>query len=138
GLLTRACALLVEALPESGRLPTTRPFHSTLRGHRMLPIGCEMTRSLAQVLQKTNYEIEPKVVRRMLNIFEEKLIVLDSSSQNEKEKRVAWNFDGSPNPSTPCVWVTAVSVLAIDRVVRMLNERINSLIFRYFEVISPE
>ncbi|HEY0323558.1 MAG TPA: ATP-binding protein [Pyrinomonadaceae bacterium] len=136
--LTRACALLVEALPENGRLPTTRPFHSTLRGHRMLPIGCEMTRSLAQLLQKNNYEIEPNLVRRMLNIFEEKLISLESPSQDDKKKRVAWNFEGSPNPNKPCVWVTAVSVLAIDRVVRMLNERINAIIFKYFEVIKPE
>lgn len=137
-LLTRACALLIEALPENGRLPTTRPFHSTLKGHRMLPIGCEMTRSLAQLLQKTNYDIEPKLVRRMLNIFEEKLISLDTPGRETTGKRVAWNFDGSPDPNNPCVWVTAVSVLAIDRIVRMLNERINSVIFRYFEVIKPE
>lgn len=104
----------------------------------MLPIGCEMTRSLAQLLQKHKYEIEPKLVRRMLNIFEEKLISLDSPSPNDKRKRVAWNFEGSPNPNKPCVWVTAVSLLAIDRVVRMLNERINTIIFRHFEVIRPE
>lgn len=137
-LLTRACNLLVEALPENGRLPTTRPFHSTLKGHRMLPIGCEMTRSLAQLMQKTNYEFKPQLVRRMLNIFEEKLIELDSLSEATEGKRVAWNFDGSPDPKSPCVWVTSVAVLAIDRVVRMLNDRINSIIFRYFEVITPE
>ena len=137
-LLTRACALLIDALPESGRLPTTRPFHSTEQGHRMLPIGCEMTRSLAQLLQKTGYEIEPQLVRRMLNIFEEKLIPLDSRSQGGRSNQVAWNFEGSPYPNRPCVWVTSVSVLAVDRVFRMLNERINSIIFKYFEVIKPE
>jgi DNA polymerase III delta prime subunit len=104
----------------------------------MLPIGCEMTRGLAQLLQKTNYEFEPKLVRRMLNIFEERLIEISSVNQSDKNKRVAWNFDGSPDPNKPCLWVTAVSVLAIDRVVRMLNERINSIIFKYFEVIRPE
>jgi hypothetical protein len=137
-LLARACDLLVEALPESGRLPTTRPFHSTLKGHRMLPIGCEMTRSLAQLLQRNNYEFEPKLVRRMLNIFEEKMINLESLDQKAHVKRAGWNFDGSPHPNRPCVWVTAVSVLAIDRIVRMLNDRINSIIFKYFEVIRPE
>lgn len=137
-LLSRACDLLVEALPESGRLPTTRPFHSTLKGHRMLPIGCEMTRSLAQLLQRNNYEFEPKLVRRMLNIFEEKIITLEPLDQNAQVKRAGWNFDGSPHPNRPCVWVTAVSVLAIDRIVRMLNDRINSIVFKYFEVIRPE
>lgn len=137
-LLLRACDLLTKNLPESGRLPTTRPFQSTLRGHRMLPIGCEMTRSLAQVLQRIPHEVEPTIVRRILNIFEQGLIPLDRSNEPEGKKRVAWNFDGSPDPNTPCVWVTAVSVLAIDRVVRMLNERINSIIFQHFEVIQPE
>lgn len=137
-LLTRACDLLVEALPENGRLPTTRPFHSTLKGHRMLPIGCEMTRSFAQLLQKTNYAFAPQLIRRMINIFEEKLIKLDSVDESTEGKRVGWNFDGSPDPNRPCVWVTAVSVLAIDRVVRMLNHRVNSIIFKYFEVIHPE
>jgi hypothetical protein len=136
--LTRACDLLIEALPESGRLPTIRPFHSTRRGHRMLPIGCEMTRSLAQLIQKINYEIDPKLVRRMLNIFEEKLIPLDTQNYGDGKKRVAWNFEGSPDSNRPCVWVTSVSILAIDRVARMLNERINSIIFKYFEVIRPE
>lgn len=135
-LLTRACTLLVENLPESGRLPTTRPFHSTRRGYRMIPIGCEMTRSFAQLLQNTPYDFEPKLVRRMLNIFDDKLISL--SNPSDKKKLVAWNFEGSPDPDKPCVWVSAVSVLAIDRVVRMLNERINSIIFKYFEVIRPE
>jgi hypothetical protein len=137
-LLTRACDLLVEALPESGRLLTTRPFHSNEQGHRMLPIGCEMTRSLAQLLQRTNYDIEPKLVRRMLNIFEEKPIRFDSLGPGDGGQQIAWNFEGSPDPNRPSVWVTAVSVLAIDRVVRMLNERINSIIFKHFEVIRPE
>lgn len=137
-LLARACTSLCEVLPENGRLPTTRPFHSTSRGHRMLPIGCEMMRSLAQLFQKSNHDIGPNIVRRMLNIFEEKVISLDALRPSEKGKRVAWNFDGSPDPERPSVWVTAVSVLAIDRVVRMLNARINSIVLKHFEVIVPE
>jgi hypothetical protein len=137
-LLTRACNLLVESLPENGRLATTRPFHSTRKGHRMLPIGCEMSRSLAQLLQNTRYEFKPQLARRMINIFEEKLIELESVNEGADGKRVAWNFEGSPNPNSPCVWVTSVSVLALDRVVRMLNDRINSIVFKYFEVIMPE
>src|SRR5205823_1734879 len=56
----------------------------------------------------------------------------------EKKKRVAWNFEGAPNSNKPCVWVTAVAVMALDRIVRMLNERINSIVLRHFEVIGPE
>lgn len=136
-LLTKACEALIETLPENGRLETTRPFQSTTQGHRMIPIGCEMTRCLAQVLQKTGYKVDPKIVRRMLNIFDERPIKLNVKDKNDEKHRVGWNFEGSPNPDQPCVWVTAVSVLALDRLVRMINERINSITYEHFQVIHP-
>lgn len=135
-LLTRACEKLVEALPESGRLPTKRPLHTSTRGYRLLPIGCEMTRGLAQLFDSMKFEFTAQFVGRILNVFEEKLQYLRESEN--KNMFVGWNFDGAPNPNTPCVWVSAVSVLALDRVVRMLDTRINNTIIKHFEVIKPE
>ncbi len=135
-LLTQACESLIKALPESGILSSKRPLHSTQHGYRMLPIGCEMTRCLAHLFQKFNYEVEPKIVGRMLHIFEEKKIRLYESSK--KRKLIGWNFDGSPNPDKSCVWVTAVSVMALDRIVRMLDSRINNAVLKHFEVIKPD
>jgi len=137
--LMRVCDLLSKSLPDNGSLPTRRPFHSNKDGYRLLPIGCEMTRCFAQLLQKTDYEFEPELVRRMLSIFNEKTISLSNSTGDEKsKKRVAWNFEGAPSPGRPCVWVTAVTVMALDRIVRMLNERINTIVLKHFEVISPD
>lgn len=140
--LTRACELLSQNLPASGSLPTRRPFHSNTRGYRLIPIGCETARSFAQLLQRANHAFDPKVVRRMLHIFEENRILGASAAQGEgqeeQEERVAWNFEGAPHRDKPCVWVTATAVLALDRIVRMLNERINSLVLKNFEVIRPE
>jgi len=137
--LMRVCELLVKELPDNGSLPTKLPFHSTPEGYRLLPIGCEMTRSFAQLLQKTDYEFKPELVRRMLSIFEEKSTNLSSSAEIGKSKRrIGWNFEGAPSPGKPCVWVTAVTVMALDRIVRMLNERINSIVLKHFEVIKPE
>ncbi|MGB7207892.1 MAG: hypothetical protein WBD27_04460 [Pyrinomonadaceae bacterium] len=135
-LLRRACDLLVKSLPENGRLLTRRPLHTSTRGYRLLPIGCEMTRSLAQLFEEMNYEFAPKLVGRVLSIFEEKLIPLNES--DEKNVYVGWNFESSPKPDCPCVWVSAISVLALDRVVRMLNARINRDVLKHFEVIIPE
>lgn len=135
-LLNRACDELVRALPESGRLPTKRPLHTTTRGYRLLPIGCEMTRSLAQLFENMNFEFDSQIVGRMLNIFEEKLILLDDGE--EKNKCCGWNFESSPNPDCPCIWVSSVSVLALDRLIRMLNSRINNAVMKHFEVIKPE
>lgn len=135
-LLRRACDLLVQALPESGRLPTKRPLHTSTRGYRLLPIGCEMTRSLAQLFENMNFEFDSKLMGRLLNIFEEKLISLKET--NGKNIYVGWNFDSSPDPDRPCVWVSAISVLALDRIVRLLNARINKAVLKHFEVIRPE
>ena len=134
--LTRACELLVDSLPENGRLSTKHAFHATPEGYKLLPIGCEMTSSLAQLLHKINFQFEPSLVARMLNIFEEKLINLSPGSG--EVHFAGWNFEGAPDPDKPCIWVTAVSVLALDRIVRMLNQRINEIVYRHFEVIRSE
>ena len=134
--LRQACALLVQHMPDSGSLPTRQPFHSNTRGYRLLPIGCEMIRSFAQLLQRSGYEFEPELMRRMLNIFEEKR--LPPPLAGEEVDRFAWNFEGAPHPDKPCTWVTCVAVLALDRIIRMLNERINAIVLKHFEVIRPE
>ncbi len=134
-LLNRACIKLIKALPENGRLPTKRPLHTSTRGYRLLPIGCEMTRSLAHLFTHMDIEFDAQFVRRILNVFEERLHHLRESEN--KNVFVGWNYDGAPNPDTPCVWVSAVSVLALDRMVRMLDKRINNTILKHFEVIDP-
>ena len=133
--LARACELLITTLPDTGRLPTKRPFHSNIRGYRTLPIGCEMTRALANLLQKTGYDFDENFIRRMLSVFEDNLIELPESTA--KHRLIAWNFEGSPNPEKPAVWVTAISVLALDRIVRMLNSRINEIVLSHFDVTDP-
>lgn len=134
--LNRACERLVNSLPDNGRLPTKRPFHADARGYRTLPIGCEMTRALATLLQKTGYDFDAALVGRMLGVFEDNQIELKES--RAKDKVIAWNFEGAPNPDKPAVWVTAISVLALDRIVRMLNTRINEIVLAHFDVTMPE
>jgi len=134
-LLDRACHLLRDALPESGRVVTRRPLHSSQHGYRLIPIGCEMTRCLAQLFQKTNYEIDPVIVKRMLNIFEDNPIL---HSNKKGKEMIGWNFENSPHPNKPSVWVTAIAVLALDRIVRMLNSRINNTILKHFDVYRPD
>jgi hypothetical protein len=123
-------------LPDNGRLPTKRPFHANARGYRTVPIGCEMTRALATLLQKTGFDFEAKFVSRMLGIFEEYFTELHESTA--EKKLIGWNFEGAPDPGKPAVWVTAVSVLALDRIVRMLNTRINEIVLAHFDVTKPK
>jgi hypothetical protein len=90
-----------------------------------------MMRSLALVVERTGYEIEPEHVRLMVD-------AVDSKKLLSRDGRLAgWNFEGANNPDQPSVWVTAVTVLALERLVRMLDERINCIVLANFEVITP-
>lgn len=134
--LRRACEKLINSLPDNGRLPTKHPFHADSHGYRMIPIACEMTRALANLLQRTGYDFDANFVDRMVNIFGEKSIELPQSTA--KNKLIAWNFKDAPEEEKPAVWVTAIGVLALDRIVRMLNTRINEIILKHFDVIKPD
>ncbi len=134
--LSRACELLIEILPDNGRLPTKRPFHANLSGYRLIPIGCEMIRALANLLQKTKYGFDEKFVSKMLGLFDENSIELNESSADRK--LIGWNFEGAPEPDKPSIWVTATSVIALDRITRMLNARINEIVLKHFDVTTCE
>lgn len=130
--LDEARRLLIQALPGDGRMRTIRPVHSTSKGLRLIPISVEMTRALAHLLQKdAGPDLDPKIVTRMLNIFEESIPIRDKADQ------IGWNFQSAPERNKPNVWVTSIAVLALDRIVRMLNERINTAIFKRFREESP-
>ena len=136
GKLTRACDKLVAALPDSGRLATKRPFQAHESGRRSIPIGCEMSRALANLLQRTGHDFDADFVGRMLHIFEDSAIELPESTATER--LLGWNFDGAPHPDRPAVWVTAISTIALDRIVRMLNRRINEIVLPHFDVTNYE
>lgn len=131
--LSEARRILSTALPENGRFQTRRPFHSTKKGYRLFPIGYEMTRSFAQLLQKGREDdLDPRLVRKLLNIFEERPVF-----DRRGEKILGWNFNNAPDPENASIWVTSIAVLALDRVVRMLNERINSMVLKHYNVEWP-
>jgi hypothetical protein len=133
--LTEARKLLVDLLPEDGRFQTSRPIQSTAQGLQLMPIAFEMTRCFAQLMRKDfGEDLDPNVVRKLLNLFEENPIELAPGIDD----RIGWNFTGAPESQKPSVWVTAVGVFALDRTIRMLNERINAIVLRHFNVEFPK
>ena len=132
--LAEARRLLTKLLPEDGRLQTTRPFQSTPKGQRLIPAAFEMTRCLAQLLQKDFTEdLDPKLVRKILYAFDEQPITLSRG----QVARIGWNFRGAPESQKPSVWVTAIAVFALGRTVKMLDERINAMVLKHFNVEWP-
>lgn len=132
--LHRACATLLKAIPENGMLGTRQPFHSTRRGYKLFPTSCEMIRSLAVLIDKTAYDLDEDAILAVGRLLES---IDDRKIEFPKERWLGWNFDGASDPGKPSVWVTCVTVLALERLVRTLNGRINAMVLRHFDVIEP-
>ena len=132
--LTRVCQILLQNIPPSG-VPVTRvPFHSTRRGYKLLPTGFHIVGSLALLLTKTGYEFDPEAVEPLLHAIDSRKIIV----HDDKGDTMGWNFEGSPRRNSPSVWVTGITVLALDRMIRMFDARINGIVFDHFNVELPE
>jgi hypothetical protein len=132
--LTEARRKLVDCLPEDGAFNTSHPIYSDVRGSQLMPIAFEMTRCFAQLMRKDfGEDLDDAVVRRLLNLFDNPIDLNPGVDET-----VGWNFGGAPESRKPSVWVTAVGVFALDRITRMLNERINATVLRHFNVDWPE
>ncbi len=132
--LVRAVRYLSKALSERGRFPVGRPIHSRRQGYKLHVFGGEILRAFAQLLQKVHsVPLDPALVRRMLVFFQD-----TGTSPSGHPEMSAWYHEGPQQPLRPDRSVTAVAVLALDRINRMLDERINERVFRHFSVKRPE
>lgn len=121
--LERACALLSEAISERGLFPPGRPFHSTANGFSLYASSFEVARGFAQLLYRADkFPVTPQLVGRMLQLFEDNI---PPSRESGAGKTICWHAEAPPIPRKPTLWVTAVAVLALDDIVRMLNHKIN-------------
>lgn len=130
--LTRACDLLCDAISERGLFPPGRPFHSTANGFSLYASSFEVARSFAQLLHRTEFSVTPQLIGRMLRLFEDNGITLKASGVVNEG---CWHAEAPPIPKRPTLWVTAIAVLALDRIVRMLDHKINEGVFKHFSTI---
>jgi hypothetical protein len=123
---------LAGALSERGRFPAGRPIHSKPQGYKLQIFGGELLRAFAQLMQ--NVEAIPadvKLVRRMLLFFEDTRVRFAAPLGG-------WYHEGPQHPIRPDRSVTAVAVLALNRINRMLDQRINTEVLRHFSVKQPK
>lgn len=127
--LLRACALLSEAISERGLFPPGRPFHSTANGFSLYASSFEVARGFAQLLHKVEFPVAPQLVSRMLQLFEDNSISLKTYSE------VCWHAEDPPVPKRPTLWVTAVALLALERIELMLDHKINEGVLAQFSTL---
>lgn len=129
-VLQRACAMVLKAVPENGMLASRHPILSSRRGYKLFPTSCEVVRALAVLIERTAYDLSPaeiEAIERLIDAIDDKKLDVDYDA-------FGWNFDGATEQDRPSIWVTAVTVHALDRVVRMLDSRINAMVYRHFDV----
>lgn len=130
--LARACALLSEAISERGMLPPGRPFHSTASGFSLYASSFEVARGFAQLLHRTDFPITHQLIRRMLQLFEDHRLTLKDEGE---AGTICWHAEDPPIPKRPTVWATALAVLALKRIVRMLDHKINEGVLQHFSTL---
>lgn len=121
----RATQHLLDVMGEGGVFPLRNPVRTTQHQYTLHAHNAEVIRALAVVLEKAHdVPFSPAHAERMLAYFRDRAAL----------KGRVEGTDGSEYRSRR---VVAAAVLALARVNRMLDERINQDVFRFFSVKRP-
>lgn len=129
--LVLAAGHLSRSLSAEGRFPVGRPIHSTKAG-TIQPYEGVAIGAFAQLLEHIpKVELTPKLAARLLRFFK------DTRVGPTAESPGGWGQELKLD--SPAVGgTTAGAVLALSRINRMLNERLNGMVFSHFSVKPPE
>ncbi len=127
--LTRAADVLVANLSDGGRLPGGRPFQVQGDGFQLHPVGAEVARGLASLLRQTHHAITPGVVASLLRLFR--------THQRDVPGGIGWSTESQVDPRKTSWWSSALSLIALERLVRMLDSCINDRIAAHFSTTHP-
>jgi hypothetical protein len=120
--LARAVHHLLSVVGERGQIPVGRPIGTRPDGYRLYPPTSEVLRALARVLEHVSTpQLEPRIVERLLNFFRDLEIREDSGI-----------FQDSPSRDPQSRRATALAVLALGSINRMLDVRINETVYSHF------
>jgi len=127
--LRRAALFLSSAVTERGRFPLGRPLRSTPGGYKAHVIGSEVIRAFSQLLENIeSVEVEPRVTKSLMMYFHDTEVL---------DRPGVWQHDEPVQSEMPRRWGTAFAVLALDRINRMLDARINAKVLKHFSWRKP-
>ncbi len=132
----QAIEIMCENLDEGGKFPVGPPFAYTAKGEGRVVINAQVIRAFAQLVQHLPANLSPEikakiptVVKRMLGYFESQSI--------ELELGIAWPSLRALNRERSSLWVSSISVLALHRIVLMLDAHINHGVKEHFHTRTP-
>lgn len=127
--LLRAARLLGAAMGRDG-FAISQPFHTAGGTSYYQPSQQHIVAAYAQILEHVDADLSPSVLTRILRYFEKTRQVIDS-------ERSAWRWVHAEAKSPYSAYQTAIATIALDRLCRMLDRRINRLVLRHFTEKKP-
>lgn len=128
--LVEAARILSTAMRTDGSFPMGRPFHVQGGGLRLHTIGFEITRAFAYLMRHLDHaSLSAETATRLMAPFR---------MLRPNKDILGWCDEQPPIPRRPAVWTSAIAVLALDNIVRMLSWHIDRELKRHFTVTSPE
>lgn len=149
--LNRAATLLSNDISPSGLFRLGKPFHTVPSGLRWQPLHFEVCRAFSELMANVDVAVNPALIRQMLSPFDKMSIelkveenpqvprtLLSNDHEREETKLRGWHMEDPPIPMRPTLWVSGHATLALDKLVRMLDQKINKIILDYFTYKQPE
>ncbi|MBV8516088.1 MAG: AAA family ATPase [Acidobacteria bacterium] len=122
--LMRAAQLLGNAITPSG-FAIARPFHAG-GGAYYQPVQPHILGAYAQIVEHVQADLSPTVLQRMAQYFATTRREIDATRSSWRWAH-SWNDHDLHSP-----YHTALSTIALDRICRMLDRRINELVLNHF------
>jgi hypothetical protein len=132
----QAIEILCENLDESGQFPEGLPFAYTPKGEGRVVINAQVIRAFAQLAQHLTAEPNAAVVAK-IPIIIARMMEYFRSHAVEHEHGIAWPSLGSVNRERASLWISAISVLALHRMVLLLDAHINYGVKRHLNAKTP-
>lgn len=132
--LRRAGICISAELSERGRVRSGSPFHVDAEGGHFEVLEAEVLRAFSQLLEHVEeIPVDNDLIKRMLLFFQDTRKACPGNPEI-----YGWFPEQVQEPAKPLRWVTAISALALDRMNRTLDARINQRVFQHFTVEKDE
>jgi hypothetical protein len=134
GRLTRAGQILSNSVAENGELTFVRPYHTTSDGGWYQPPPVEAIAAYAQLLEQVpKIAIDVVVLERFANFFRR----TRNDVGTEKKPMSTWRSQYVDRVEEQSYLFTATAVIALDRITRMSDARINQRVLTHFSHRRP-
>jgi hypothetical protein len=117
------------AMTDNGRLPSHKPFDVASKGYVLHVAASEVLQAFSDLAARVLYPIDNDTVRRMLTHFTETVQRFDAGN--------GWRHERDGSAGKCYWWLTALSVDALKSYEKLLDTRINEIVFSDLSVRRP-